>query len=228
MKNRLNTAVRVLAAAAAMAMATGASAQSAGTWMVKAGLNKITPHVDSGDISAPALPGTKADVKADTKPILSFAYMITDNVSAEMILGVPYKHELVGDGSIKGTGKLGTAEALPPTAFIQYRFFQPNAMIRPYVGAGLTYAYFQKEKGSGQMTALLDPGGSPVTYRLENKLTGSLVVGSTLAFNERWFADVAVVKTFLKTKAKFSTGQTQDIKLDPLAVSVSIGYNFTL
>ena len=96
MKNRLNTAVRVLAAAAAMAVATGASAQSAGTWMAKVGVNKITPHVDSGDVSAPALPGTKADVKSDTKPILTFAYMITDNISAEMILGVPYKHDLIG------------------------------------------------------------------------------------------------------------------------------------
>ncbi|MCC7702355.1 OmpW family protein [Janthinobacterium sp. GW460P] len=226
MKNRLNTAARVLAAAAAMAMATGASAQSAGTWTAKVGINKITPHVDSGDISAPALPGTKADVKADTKPILTFAYMVTDNISAELDLGVPYKHDLIGDGAIKGTGKLGTAEVLPPTAFIQYRFFQPNAMIRPYVGAGLTYAYFQKEKGSGQMTALLDPGGQPVKYRLDNKLAGSLQIGSTLAFNERWFADVAVVKTFLKTKAKFSTGQTQDITLDPIAVSIGIGYKF--
>ncbi|MGK5078669.1 OmpW/AlkL family protein [Janthinobacterium sp. HLX7-2] len=226
MKNRLNTAVRVLAAAAAMAVATGAAAQSAGTWTAKVGINKITPHVDSGDISAPALPGTKADVKADTKPILTFAYMVTDNISAELDLGVPYKHELVGDGAIKGTGKLGTAEALPPTAFIQYRFFQANAMIRPYVGAGLTYAYFQKETGSGQMTALLDPGGSPVTYRLKNKIAASLQIGSTLAFNERWFADVAVVKNFLKTKATFSTGQTQDIKLDPIAVSIGIGYKF--
>ncbi|MGK5057619.1 OmpW/AlkL family protein [Janthinobacterium sp. LB2P49] len=226
MKNRLNTAVRVLAAAAAMAMATGASAQSAGTWTAKVGINKITPHVDSGDISAPALPGTKADVKSDTKPILTFAYMVTDNISAELDLGVPYKHELVGDGAIKGTGKLGTAEVLPPTAFIQYRFFQPNAMIRPYVGAGITYAYFQKETGSGQMTALLDPGGSPVTYRMKNKIAASLQIGSTLAFNERWFADVAVVKTFLKTKATFSTGQTQDIKLDPIALSVGIGYKF--
>ncbi|UQV46747.1 outer membrane beta-barrel protein [Janthinobacterium lividum] len=226
MKNRLNTAVRVLAAAAAMAMATGASAQSAGTWTAKVGINKITPHVDSGDISAPALPGTKADVKSDTKPILTFAYMVTDNISAELDLGVPYKHDLVGDGAIKGTGKLGTAEVLPPTAFIQYRFFQPNAMIRPYVGAGITYAYFQKETGSGQMTALLDPGGSPVTYRMKNKIAASLQIGSTLAFNERWFADVAVVKTFLKTKATFSTGQTQDIKLDPIALSVGIGYKF--
>jgi outer membrane protein len=226
MKNRLNTAVGVLAAAAAMAMATGASAQSAGTWTAKVGINKITPHVDSGDISAPALPGTKADVKADTKPILTFAYMVTDNISAELDLGVPYKHDLVGDGSIKGTGKLGTAEVLPPTAFIQYRFFQPNAMIRPYVGAGITYAYFQKETGSGQMTALLDPGGSPVTYRMKNKIAASLQIGSTVAFNERWFADVAVVKTFLKTKATFSTGQTQDIKLDPIALSVGIGYKF--
>ena len=75
---------------------------------------------------------------------------------------------------------------------------------------------------------MLDPGGKPVTYSMKNKLAGSLVVGSTLAINERWFADVAVVKTFLKTKATFSTGQTQSITLDPLAVSVSIGYNFKL
>ena len=223
------TSLKLLVLAAAMSVATAASAQqTAGTWLGTLGLNKITPKVDSGDVSAPALPGTKADVEPDTKPRFAIAYMLTDNWSAELDLGVPYKHDLMGDGSIKGTGKLGTAEALPPTAFVQYRFFQPNAMIRPYVGAGLTYAYFQKEKGSGQMTALLDPGGKPVTYRMDNKLTGSLVVGSTVAINERWFADVAVVKTYLKTKAKFSTGQTQDIKLDPVAVSISIGYNFTL
>jgi outer membrane protein len=30
----------------------------------------------------------------------------------------------------------------------------------------------------------------------------------------------------LKTKATFSTGQTQNITLDPLGVSVAIGYKF--
>lgn len=226
MNIRFNSAFKVLALAAAMAAASGASAQSAGSWTVKVGANKITPKVDSGDMTAPALPGTKADVKADTKPIFTIAYMLNDNFSAELDLGLPYKHELVGAGAIAGTGKLGTSEVLPPTAFIQYRFFQPNSMIRPYVGVGITYAYFQKETGSGAMTALLNPGGPPSTYRLDNKVTASFQVGATWAFNERWFADVAVVKTPLKTTAHFSTGQTQEIKLDPLAVSIGIGYKF--
>jgi outer membrane protein len=39
--------------------------------------------VESGDVSAPALPGTKTDVNSDTKPRFAIAYMITDNVSAE-------------------------------------------------------------------------------------------------------------------------------------------------
>lgn len=226
MKIRLNSALKVVAVAAAMVMASSASAQSAGTWTAKVGINKITPKVDSGDLSAPALPGTKADVKPDTKPIFTIAYMLTDNISAELDLGVPYKHDLIGAGAIAGTGKLGSAEVLPPTAFIQYRFFQPSAMIRPYAGVGVTYAYFQKETGSGQMTALLSTGGSGETYKLDNKLTVSFQVGATWAFNERWFADVAVVKTPLKTTAHFTTGQTQEIKLNPLAVSVGIGYKF--
>ncbi len=226
MNQRFNRAAQALVAIAAMTLASAASAQSAGTFTAKVGLNKITPHVTSGDLSAPALPHTKADVESDTKPTLTLAYMLTDNISAEMHLGVPYKHNLMGAGAIKGTGKLGTSEVLPPTLLMQYRFFDANAMIRPYVGAGLTYAYFQKERGSGAMTALLNPGGEPSTYRLQNKLAGSIQLGATLAFNERWFADVGVIKTYLKTRASFSTGQTQEIKLDPTAVSIGIGYKF--
>jgi outer membrane protein len=50
--------------------------------------------------------------------------------------------------------------------------------------------------------------------------------GVSVAFYERWFADLSVTKTFLKTTASFSTGQTQEIKFDPLGVSVSVGYKF--
>ncbi|HAT30071.1 MAG TPA: hypothetical protein DCW29_04240 [Janthinobacterium sp.] len=226
MNIRFNSVCKVLAVAAAMAAASGASAQSAGHWSAIVGINKITPKVDSGDVSAPALPGTKADVNADTKPIFTFGYAVTDNISAELDLGVPYKHDLIGAGSIQGTGKLGSAESLPPTLFAQYHFFAPKAMLRPYVGAGVTYAYFQKEKGSGQLTALLNTGGPATSFEMDNKFAASFQVGSTLRINDHWFANVAVVKTYLKTKAHFSTGQTQDIRLDPLAVGVGIGYVF--
>lgn len=212
--------------AAALTLASSASAQSAGTWMGKIGFNKITPKVDSGDVSAPALPHTKADVGTDTQPIFSISHMLNDNISFELDLGLPYKHDLFGAGAIRGTGKLGSAEALPPTVFIQYRFFAPAATVRPYAGLGLSYVHFQKETGSSQLTAVLNTGGPATTFSLDNKFAASLQLGATVALNARWFADAAVIKTLLKTKIAYSTGQTQDITLDPLAVNIGIGYKF--
>lgn len=223
MKNTL----KLLALAAAMSLATAASAQqTAGTWLTTLGMNKITPKVDSGDVSAPALPGTKADVGTDSKPRLAFAYMVTDNISAEMDLGLPYTHDLIGAGAIEGTGKLGTSQVLPPTALVQYRFLGANSMFRPYVGLGITYAMFQKETGSAQLTALLNTGGPGTTYKLDDKVALSYQIGGTVKINEKWFLDATLIKTRLKTKVHFSTGQTQDVRLDPLAASVSIGYIF--
>lgn len=229
MKERNNTIgkmLQLLALAAAMTAASAASAQSAGSWLGTLGINKITPKVDSGDVSAPALPHTKADVEADTKPRFTVAYMYTDNFSTELDLGLPYKHDLIGAGAIEGTGKVGSSEVLPPTIFAQYRFLPPASTVRPYVGLGLTYAYFQKERGSAQLTALLNTGGPGSSFKLDNKVAPSVQLGGTVRINQRWFADATVIKTFLKTKVHFSTGQVQDVRLDPLAVSVSVGYQF--
>ena len=220
------TTMKVLALAAALSAASAASAQTAGTWLGTLGVNKITPKVDSGDISAPALPHTKAEVESDTKPRFAIAYMYTDNISAELDLGLPYKHDLIGSGAIQGVGKVGSAEVLPPTAFIQYRLLPANAMFRPYVGLGITYAKFQKERGSGQLTALLNTGGPGATFTLDDKWAASFQLGGTAKINEKWFLDASVIKTKLKTKVYFSTGQVQDVRLDPLAVNISIGYKF--
>lgn len=226
MKIRLNHVVKLLALAGAMTAASVASAQSAGAWLGTIGINKISPKVESGNISAPALPDTKAAVGDDTKPIFNIAYMFTDHVSTELDLGVPYTSEFIGDGSIKGAGKLGTSDVLPPTLFIQYRFLDAGAKFRPYVGLGATYAYFRKETGSGQLTALINTGGPATSFSLKNKAAVSFQLGASVALNQRWFASVGVIKTYLKTTATYSTGQTQDIKLDPVSMNVGIGYRF--
>lgn len=226
MTSRLNHLINILTAAAALTVASTASAQSAGTWMGKLGINQITPQVDSGNVSAPALPNTKTDVKPDTEPTFTLGYMVDDHVSVELDLGLPYTHDLVGAGSIAGTGKIGSAQVLPPTLFGQYRLLAPTSFVRPYVGLGLTYAYFRKETGSGQLTSLLNVGGPNATFRIDNKLAVSFQVGATMLINEHWFADVAVVKTLLKTTAHYSTGQTQAVQLNPLALGFGIGYKF--
>lgn len=226
MKVRLNSVVKTLVAAAALACATGASAQSAGQWTAKFGINELTPKVDSGNISAPALPFTKADVESDIQPVLIFAYGLTDNISLEAALGTPYKHKIKGAGSIDGTGELGEVQALPPTLFAQYRFFSPSATFRPFVGIGATYAYFMKERGSGKLTALTNPGGPPTTFEIDNKFTYTAQLGVAVNFSEKWFADVTVNKSRLRTDVHFSTNQTQHMKLDPVAVVLAVGYKF--
>ncbi len=226
MKLRLHNAVTVLAAVAALAASSGASAQAMGQWAVKAGVGKITPKVESGDVSAPALPGSKADVSADTQPIFGIAYGVTDNVAVELDLGLPYKHEISGAGAIEGVGVLGTVKALPPTLFAYYRYGEPEARMRPYVGAGATYAYFADETGSGKMTALSDIGGPPTTFSLKNKLAGTLQIGLIVNINKKWFVDGNISKTWLKTKVTFSSGQTQDMTLNPQAVTLGLGYKF--
>jgi outer membrane protein len=218
--------MKLLALAAAMGVASGASAQAAGEWVVKVGINKVEPKVKSDVVSAPALPGSKADIGSDTQPIFTVGRMLTDNISAELDLGLPYKHKIYGAGSIEGTGQLATAQVLPPTAFIQYHLFKPDAMIRPYVGVGATYAYFRKETGSGQLTSLLDPGGPPTTFSMKNKWAASFRLGTSVRINDKWFADFNVVKTRLKTTANYSTGQTMDARLDPLAIAALVGYHF--
>jgi outer membrane protein len=227
MKVRFNSLVKVLGVAAALACASTASAQSAGQLTAKFGLNQLTPKVESGDISAPALPGTKADVGRDTQPVLTFAYGLTDNISLETCLGTPYKHKIYGAGAIAGTGQLGTVEALPATMFAQYRFGAPTTLFRPFVGIGATYAYFMKERGSARMTAITNPGsGVPTTFSIDNKFTYTVQAGVAFNFHEKWFADVTVNKARLRTDVHFSTGQTQHMKLDPVAVILAVGYKF--
>jgi outer membrane protein len=226
MKVRFNV-VKLLLAAGALAVAGGASAQSANQLVVSVGATQITPKVESGPISAPALPNSLGDVGKDTQPVVVFTYGLTDNISLEAALGTPYKHTLYGAGSISGSGKLGTVEALPPTVFAQYRFFQPSAMVRPFVGLGLTYAAFMKETGSGKMTALTNPGaGVPTTFSIDNKWTYSGQVGATVNINEKWVANAAFIKTRLRTDVHFSTGQYQHMKLDPNSVMLTVGYKF--
>lgn len=219
--------IRFTALALALLSSTALHAQTAGSWLLRAGVTNITPDVTSGDLSAPSLPGTKSDVGDSTRLGGGVTYMYTDHFAVDLPLALPFKHELTGDGAIAGVGKIGEVKVLPMTLFAQYRFGEPTASFRPYVGAGPTYAKFFKERSTATLSALT--GGTPTnptTLSVESKLVPSIQVGATWAIDNRWFVDAMVAKTFLKTRTTLSTGQTLDIKLDPVTVSVAVGMRF--
>jgi outer membrane protein len=228
MKNSLKL---IALSAATIALCGTTYAQSAGTWMVRAGVTTISPTVSSGCLSAPDFGDgpagcTKADVSSATQLSGGVSYMYTDHLSVDVPLALPFKHKIIGDGSLKGAGDMAEVKALPITAFLQYRFLEAQAKYRPYVGLGLTYAYFFDETGSGKLTATTNPGGAPTKLTIDGKWGLTPQVGATIAVGEKWFIDLHYSKSFISTTNHFSTGQHLDIVLDPVAYGVDVGYKF--
>jgi len=213
--------------ALALVAGSAAQAQSAGTWMARVGATGIYPQVSSGDLSPPAWPNTQTDVSSDWSLGGGVTYMITDNWSVDVPLALPFTNTLTGAGAIAGVGTIGTTKALPITMWGQYRFGEAKSAFRPYLGAGLTYAYFYDENATNTLNAL--SGGTPsnpTTFSIQSKWAVGVQAGATYAFNERWFLDGVVGYTWLKNTTTLSTGQTQPMTLNPVSVAIAVGYRF--
>ncbi len=222
------TATRALIVAAALLAGAGAaSAQSAGSLILRGGATQIAPDVTSGDLTAPSFAGTKADIKSNTQPTGGITWMWSDHIALDLPLSAGFKHDIVGDGAIAGVGKIGEVRALPVTLLAQYRFFGARADLRPYVGAGPTYAKFYKARSTAALTALT--GGSPsnpTTLTMESRWGLTVQGGLVWRLAPQWSLDGFVAKTALKSRATLSTGQTLDAKVNPWSYSLGVGYRF--
>jgi outer membrane protein len=217
------------AAVATLALCAGASAQaqSAGSIGVRAGATLIMPSVNSGDLSAPSLAGTKVDVTNAAQVSGGISYSITDNLVFDVPLALPFKHKIEGAGAIAGTGKLADVKALPVTLLLQWRFGAANASWRPFVSAGVVHARFGDSKATAALSGLT--GGTPsnpTTLALKNATGPALQVGVVADLQGPWGLAAEVTKARLKTQGRLSTGQTIDVRLDPLAVAVGVSYRF--
>ncbi len=218
-----------LIALAVLTLCAGwAQAQTAGSILVRGGVTKLTPKVESGNLSAPAPAGTKTDVGADTQPTGGVTYMLTDNIAIDLPLGLGFKHELFGAGALAGVGKIGTINVLPVTLEMQYRFGGAKSQWRPYAKIGGTYAKFYGGEGSAALNALnpLNPIGGSTGVSSDAKFGFGYGLGLVVALGDTWSADVSIGKTMLKTTAKLSTGQTIEQTLNPAVFSLGVGMKF--
>ncbi len=221
-----NTA-KLLLIPALLACAAAAQAQSAGSLLIRGGATTITPNVSSGDLTAPSLAGTKSAIGSSTRLSGGITYMLDNNIAIDLPLAVPFEHDITGDGAIAGAGKIGTVKALPATLLVQWRFMEPNAAVRPYIGAGLTYAAFYGARSTSTLTALT--GGTPAnptTLSVESKWAASVQLGASIQLTGGWFVDANYTYTPLSTRTSLSSGQTLDAKLDPSSVSLTVGMKF--
>lgn len=215
-----------LAAAGLLTLATPAFAQSGGQWVFRAGAAHVAPDVTSSALSAPSVADTRVDVDNGATVIFGATYYLDDDLSVDLLAGLPFKHDLLGAGSAAGVGKVGSVRASAPAVFLQYRFNDPSATVRPFVGAGVTYADFTDEKGTAALTAITNPGGPGTLIEADGAFGGGLQVGVSVRLARRWFLEGSITKLLLKTSATLSTAQKVDLTLDPLVTTIAVGYRF--
>ena len=137
-----------LAAATALTMTT-AFAVPAGTWSVAAGAHYVDPKSDNGNVTI-GNTNYAVDVDGDVRPTISGEYFIANNVGVELLAAIPFHHDFTlndADGNELLTGK---TQHLPPTLSLQYHFDGYNLPmnVKPFVGVGVNYTTFFKEKVS--------------------------------------------------------------------------------
>ena len=221
---------RLLPLAALLAGLTAvpaALAQGAGSLIVRLGATDISPDTRSGTLSAPSFAGTRASVGSNLQPTGGLTWMWTNHIGLDLPVSAGFKHDITGEGAIAGVGKIGEIKATPATLLVQYRFGAPDAALRPYLGAGPTYARLHSGRSTLVLTALTNgTPATPTTLSMESKWTVTGQLGLAWRLSAQWSIDTSVAYTPLKTRTTLSTGQTLDAKLDPTAVTVGLGYRF--
>jgi len=102
--------------------------------------------------------GTSAKVgQADTFGLITTRFL-TDHFATQFVAGIPARVDISGSGVVRPTGLLGqfinvnlgapqnnplvSVQEWTPVGLLQYYFGRPNAKWHPYLGAGISYAWF--------------------------------------------------------------------------------------
>jgi outer membrane protein len=177
-------------------------------WLVRARAVNIDPANESAPVGGTGA-SDRITVSKKTIPEVDISYFFSPNLSAELVLTYPQKHDVYLDG-----GKIGTFKHLPPVLSAQYHFL-PDAQFNPYLGAGVNYTRISK------VDLLGGKGG------LDNSSVGlSLQAGFDVKIDKSWSFNVDVKKVRIRSDVTSSGAKISDVKIDPLLVGVGLGYRF--
>ncbi|WP_395404514.1 OmpW family protein [Pseudoduganella sp. UC29_106] len=177
-------------------------------WLVRA----RAVHIDTADKSDPVAGAGASDrlsVSSRTIPEVDISYFFTQHIAAELVLTYPQKHDVYLDGK-----SIGTFRHLPPTLLAQYHFL-PGAQFDPYVGAGVNWTTFSKNRLlNGAASLEHDSVGLAVQAGVDVKLTGN------------WSLNLDVKKMRLRSDVLIGGVKASAVRVDPVLLGVGVGYRF--
>lgn len=202
-------------------VATPAMAEAGDTFIRVRGI-MVAPNEDSTGIT-PAFPTETVSVDNAIAPEVDITHMLTNNVGVELIAATT-KHDVSGTAGTTGTiGKLASTWVLPPTLTLQYHF-TPEAKVRPYVGAGVNWTLFYKEKASNGLEAAV----GQTNVSLSSSFSWAAQAGIDIDLNEKMFLNLDIKYIDLDTNARLRTTaagiQRVGVDINPFVFGVGVGF----
>lgn len=225
-----------LACGALLAAAPPALAQKAGDTILGLGIAVIAPRESLGPLQSTgpaavpfnaATSGATVGIKHVQTLSLSVLHMFTDNLAAELTVGVPPKLDV--DVHLRSGSHLGAASAkeLTPALVGKYLFLAPGARLRPYVGLGIAHASFRDVQINRADPVVVSLAGTSAS--LSSSWAPVYNAGLVYNFSERYSLNVSVSYIPLKTTATLvgsGTTTTGKLTLDPVDYVLRLGYRF--
>lgn len=206
-----------LASAAASVLACGAA--RAQDNVVKLGITEYTTHSKSNGVSGIGVPpGADARTGNATTVILVYERMLTPNIGAEVVLGLPPKIKANATGSVAFLGDdVLSARIVAPTFLVNYHLGAPGDTWRPYLGAGFNYTKFVRIESK-----------LASDVNMSDSVGWAVQAGIDYTLNKDWslFASVAALQVKSKLVASGSTVLQTTIDFRPIVYSFGCVYRF--
>src|SRR5690554_530183 len=241
-------------AAAVMAVAPAAQAFEAGDFILRAGVVHVAPDDSSDPLLVTGfgpldgkhlLAGTEVGVDANTQLGIRATYMFTDSLGLGVLGATPFKHDIKGESSLSGAGKLGETKHLPPTITLQYFPMPSSSKFQPYAGVGVNYTTFFEEKTNSTLTGYVDQTANAAygtaigtvtdtKLDLDDSFGVAVELGMDYMLSEQFGLNAAIWWADINTDATVSAyaGDTKvaeattEVEIDPMVYMVGFTYKF--
>lgn len=164
------------------------------------------------------IPGASAIVSNNRTITFDIGRDITKNISAQLMMGIPPKPTITGEGSVAALKELGAVRYGPAILSGLYRVRRFGAF-QPYAGAGAVYAIILK-----------DHNASVSDLHVRNNFGFALQGGVEYKVARKWslFADYKEIWLAVNAHGLIDgvAPVTAHVKLNPSLVSAGIKYRF--
>ncbi len=214
----MNLKLQTLSAVVVALLAAGAA--QAQDNVAKFGVIRYTTHSSTTGLKGPGLPpGGDAETGDATTVIAVYERMLTPDIGAELVIGVPPRIKAKATGSVAFLGdEVLSAKNVAPTLLFNYYFGQSGNTLRPYLGAGINYTKF-----TGVRTSLPN-----TTVSLSDSWGWAVQAGLSYAVSKQWglYGSVARVDTKSDLVAINSIVLTTTIDFKPVTYSAGAWFRF--